>query len=357
MTCNSTSALRTVALIAAISVLRRSASAQDAAARIGRSARHRHADARRLRPAARSGEPEARPVLKRRRWRRRSRAPTSARASTASSARATIHVDGEVFRTGMTKVPLIKGATLLDARAGQPAAAGRRRRGHAPGAASPGPATFSATLEVGARADVRRPAAARSCCRCPSPAAPPRRSMCRAIRPTSTSRPASSSGGRSAGGRTTDRSDARSRHADRGVVVHARQRADDRPASRDVRLLVRRQDDSSRSATPTSGWSRSRRHDRAGRAVADRRVAAGGLRGQQRQRRVARPHRDPRRPRDAVRHRSRAAPASVPRQPRAPEQRRIVHARDRACRRFAAAQRETGEVAVEGLGTLEVVVA
>ena len=32
-------------------------------------------------------------------------------------ARATMQVDGEVFRTGMTKVPLIKGATLLDARA------------------------------------------------------------------------------------------------------------------------------------------------------------------------------------------------------------------------------------------------
>ncbi len=64
-------------------------------------------------------------------------------------ARATIHVDGEVFRNGMTKVPLIKGATLLDARADNrplPVVA----EGDTHLAVLTGPATFSATLEIGA---------------------------------------------------------------------------------------------------------------------------------------------------------------------------------------------------------------
>ena len=64
-------------------------------------------------------------------------------------ARATIQVDGEVFRTGMTKIPLIKGATLLDARAdNRPLPVVAEGETHL--AIVPGPATFSATLEIGA---------------------------------------------------------------------------------------------------------------------------------------------------------------------------------------------------------------
>ena len=63
-------------------------------------------------------------------------------------ARATIQVDGEVFRSGTMKVPLIKGATLLDARMADrplPLAA----EGDTHFAILPGPAAFSATLETG----------------------------------------------------------------------------------------------------------------------------------------------------------------------------------------------------------------
>ncbi len=63
-------------------------------------------------------------------------------------ARSTMQVDGEVFRNGVAKVPLIKGATLLDARAENrplPVVA----EGDLHVALLAGPTTFSATLEVG----------------------------------------------------------------------------------------------------------------------------------------------------------------------------------------------------------------
>jgi hypothetical protein len=63
--------------------------------------------------------------------------------------RATMSVDGEVFQTGAVKVPLISQATLLDARAGDrplPLVA----EGQAHVAIVTGPAAFSATLEWGA---------------------------------------------------------------------------------------------------------------------------------------------------------------------------------------------------------------
>ena len=63
-------------------------------------------------------------------------------------ARATIQVDGEVFRSGTMKVPLIKGATLLDARmANRPLPLAADGDTHF--AILPGPAAFSATLETG----------------------------------------------------------------------------------------------------------------------------------------------------------------------------------------------------------------
>src|SRR5262249_19477167 len=65
------------------------------------------------------------------------------------SARATMRVDGEAFRPGMSKVVLIKNATLLDARSDArplPVIA----EGGAHVALVAGPATFSATLEIGA---------------------------------------------------------------------------------------------------------------------------------------------------------------------------------------------------------------
>ena len=63
-------------------------------------------------------------------------------------ARATIQVDGEVFRSGTMKVPLIKGATLLDARmANRPLPLAAEGDTHF--AILPGPAAFSATLETG----------------------------------------------------------------------------------------------------------------------------------------------------------------------------------------------------------------
>jgi Carboxypeptidase regulatory-like domain len=66
----------------------------------------------------------------------------------AGTARATMTVDGEVFQTGPVKVPLISNATLLDARAGErplPLVA----EGNSHVAVVTGPATFSATLEWG----------------------------------------------------------------------------------------------------------------------------------------------------------------------------------------------------------------
>jgi hypothetical protein len=63
-------------------------------------------------------------------------------------ARATMLVEGEVFRNGVAKVPLIKGATLLDARAENrplPVVA----EGDLHVAFLSGPTTFAATLEVG----------------------------------------------------------------------------------------------------------------------------------------------------------------------------------------------------------------
>jgi hypothetical protein len=63
-------------------------------------------------------------------------------------ARATMLVEGEVFRSGVAKVPLIKGATLLDARAENrplPVVA----EGDLHVAFLAGPTTFAATLEVG----------------------------------------------------------------------------------------------------------------------------------------------------------------------------------------------------------------
>jgi hypothetical protein len=63
-------------------------------------------------------------------------------------ARATIQVEGEVFRSGTMKVPLIKGATLLDARmANRPLPLAAEGDTHF--AMLPGPAAFSATLETG----------------------------------------------------------------------------------------------------------------------------------------------------------------------------------------------------------------
>jgi hypothetical protein len=63
-------------------------------------------------------------------------------------ARATMVVEGQVFRSGIAKVPLIKGATLLEARAENrplPVAA----EGDLHVAFLSGPTTFAATLEVG----------------------------------------------------------------------------------------------------------------------------------------------------------------------------------------------------------------
>jgi hypothetical protein len=64
------------------------------------------------------------------------------------SARSTMHVDGEVFRAGMAKVMLIRNATLLDARMdNRPLPVIAESGGHV--ALVTGPGTFSATLEVG----------------------------------------------------------------------------------------------------------------------------------------------------------------------------------------------------------------
>jgi hypothetical protein len=63
-------------------------------------------------------------------------------------ARATVQIDGQIFRAGMVKVPLIRRATLLDARLADrplPMVA----EGDAHNALLAGPSTFSATLDVG----------------------------------------------------------------------------------------------------------------------------------------------------------------------------------------------------------------
>ena len=65
------------------------------------------------------------------------------------SARATMHLDGEVFRAGMAKVILIKNATLLEATMdNRPLPVIAEAGGHV--ALVTGPGAFSATLEIGA---------------------------------------------------------------------------------------------------------------------------------------------------------------------------------------------------------------
>jgi len=75
---------------------------------------------------------------------------TEIRARVAAGiVRATMQVDGEVFRTGSIKVPLIMGATLIEARmAGGPLPLIADGTTHV--AVLEGPSTFSATLEWGA---------------------------------------------------------------------------------------------------------------------------------------------------------------------------------------------------------------
>ena len=154
MTRNSTFVLRTVALLAAISAPA-IASAQDpprgSVGQLGtvtltRADYDRLIDLANRKPAG----PEAPPVAG-----ALTRADIRARVD-GVVARATIHVDGEVFRNGMTKVPLIKGATLLDARADNrplPVVA----EGDTHLAVLAGPATFSADAgdRRGAVADAR----------------------------------------------------------------------------------------------------------------------------------------------------------------------------------------------------------
>ena len=100
-------------------------------------------------------------------------------------------------------------------------------------------------------------------------------------------------------------------------------------AAREVRTARRRADarDARRFGRPDGGARR--RHRRAGRAAHDRRPAAGGLRADEHFRQLARIERPARRQRDADARRSRGAPSPVPRQPRTPARRRIVHVRHR----------------------------
>lgn len=62
--------------------------------------------------------------------------------------RVTMRIDGEVFRTGPVKVPLVKGATLLDAKSGAGALPMFTESEWHVGVIA-GPAAFTATLEVG----------------------------------------------------------------------------------------------------------------------------------------------------------------------------------------------------------------
>ena len=67
----------------------------------------------------------------------------------AALARATVRIDGETYRSGITKVPLVKGATLIDARlADRPLPMTAEGDTHV--AMLAGPAPFSAILELGA---------------------------------------------------------------------------------------------------------------------------------------------------------------------------------------------------------------
>ena len=67
---------------------------------------------------------------------------------TGSTARATLHLDGEVFRPGVARVPLVTNATLLDARMdNKPLPLVSEGTTHV--ALVAGPGTFSATLEIG----------------------------------------------------------------------------------------------------------------------------------------------------------------------------------------------------------------
>ncbi len=92
--------------------------------------------------ARRPGGPDTAPVAA-----ALTRADIRVRVSGAA-ARATMHVDGEVFRPGVARVTLIKGATLLEARMdNRPLPIVPESGAHV--ALLSGPAAFSATLEVG----------------------------------------------------------------------------------------------------------------------------------------------------------------------------------------------------------------
>jgi hypothetical protein len=67
----------------------------------------------------------------------------------AALARATVRIDGETYRSGIIKVPLVKGATLIDARLADRALP-MTAEGDTHVAMLAGPAPFSAILELGA---------------------------------------------------------------------------------------------------------------------------------------------------------------------------------------------------------------
>ena len=143
------------------------AAAQDNRGPAGR-ARHRHAVALRIRSAARSGRRGVRSVRPAAPAAALTRADIRVRVAGAT-ARATMRVDGEVFRAGVAKVTLMKDATLLDARMdNRPLPIVTEGGTHVALVTGPGP--FSATLEVGT-ADRLQPGRARSSCRCRTPAA------------------------------------------------------------------------------------------------------------------------------------------------------------------------------------------
>ncbi len=112
----------------------------------------------------------------------------------AGSVRATMTVDGEVFQTGAVKVPLISQATLLDARTGErplPLIA----EGNAHVAIVTGPATFSATLDWGAAVTTSPGPRLVRAAGAPGREARPRRSTSLASSPTCACRLAWWSGG------------------------------------------------------------------------------------------------------------------------------------------------------------------